>query len=92
MALEDAIVLAELLTENDEWSVAGQAREAIRRPRVEHVRSATDRMSRLAGLPSWLAHSAAPFVGPRAYRATYGPLRTPAAWRPGSAKAAGGRT
>jgi hypothetical protein len=44
-----------------------------------HVQAATDRMSRLAGLPSWLAHSAAPFAGPRAYRATYGPLRTSAA-------------
>jgi 2-polyprenyl-6-methoxyphenol hydroxylase-like FAD-dependent oxidoreductase len=78
MALEDAIVLAGLLADNDDWSMVGQAWEALRRARVDRVQAATDRMSRLAGLPSWLSHSAAPFAGPRAYRATYAPLRTPA--------------
>ena len=78
MALEDAIVLADLMAENDDWSMVGRTWEAVRRPRVELVQAATDRMSRLAGLPSWLSHSAAPFAGPRAYRATYAPLRTPA--------------
>lgn len=79
MALEDAIVLADMLTEHADASAACRAWEAVRRPRVEHVQAATDRMSRLAGLPSWLTHSVAPVAGPRAYRATYGPLRTPPA-------------
>ncbi len=78
MALEDAIVLADLLAKHDDWSVVGQTWEAVRRPRVAHVQAATDRMSRLAALPTWVAHLAAPFAGPRAYRATYGPLRRPA--------------
>jgi 2-polyprenyl-6-methoxyphenol hydroxylase-like FAD-dependent oxidoreductase len=77
MALEDAIVLGDLLAQHDHWSVVGKTWEAVRRPRVEHVQAATDRMSRLAALPSWLSHSVAPFAGPRAYRETYGPLRRP---------------
>ncbi len=48
MALEDAIVLAELLAGSDNWSTVGPAWERVRRPRVEHVQAATDRMSRLA--------------------------------------------
>lgn len=77
MAMEDAIVLAGLLADHRDWSSVGAAWEAARRPRVQHVQEATDRMSRLAGLPSWLMHSFAPLLGPRAFRATYEPLRTP---------------
>ena len=80
MAPEDAIVMADMLAEHDNWSTVGEAREAVRRPRVAHVQAATGRMSRLAGLPSWLAHTAAPFAGPRAYRAAYEPLHVEA-WR-----------
>jgi 2-polyprenyl-6-methoxyphenol hydroxylase-like FAD-dependent oxidoreductase len=78
MAMEDAIVLADLLARSGDWSAVGSAWERERRPRVEHVRAATDRMSRLAGLPSWLSYALAPVMGPRAFRATYLPLRVPA--------------
>ena len=77
MAMEDAIVLADLLAGTDDWSTVGPIWEQVRRPRVEHVQAATDQMSRLAGLPSWLSHPLAPVMGPRAYRAAYRPLRTP---------------
>ena len=77
MAMEDAIALGGLLADHRDWSAVGAAWEAARRPRVQHVQEATDRMSRLAGLPSWLMHSFAPLLGPRAFRATYEPLRTP---------------
>jgi 2-polyprenyl-6-methoxyphenol hydroxylase-like FAD-dependent oxidoreductase len=76
MAMEDAIVLADLLAGTEDWSSVGSAWEQARRPRVEHVQAATDRPSRLAGLPPWLTHALAPLMGPRAYRATYRPLRT----------------
>jgi len=50
MALEDAVVLGELLarTPAEHWTGVGAAFERLRRPRVDHVQSATDRMSRLA--------------------------------------------
>ena len=76
-ALEDALVLAEILGSSSDWTAVGAAWERRRRPRIDHVQAATDRMSRLAGLPDWLSHRLAPFAGPRAYRSTYGPLRDP---------------
>lgn len=78
MALEDALVLGELLaaTPVEGWAGVGAEFERIRRPRVDHVRSATDKMSRLAALPGVLRDLIAPVAGPRNYRAAYGPLRT----------------
>ena len=77
MALEDALVLGELLalTPVERWTVVGPEFERLRRPRVEHVQSATDKMSRLAALPGWLRDMSAPILGPKNYRAAYAPLR-----------------
>jgi 2-polyprenyl-6-methoxyphenol hydroxylase-like FAD-dependent oxidoreductase len=77
MALEDALVLADLLAARDDWTGVGAEFERLRRPRVAHVQAATDRMSRIAGLPCRLRDLVAPVLGPRAYREAYGPLRTP---------------
>lgn len=77
MALEDALVLADLLATSQDWSGVGEQFERVRRPRVEHVQAATDKMSRLARLPGWLRDRAAPTLGPTAYRKAYGPLRQP---------------
>jgi 2-polyprenyl-6-methoxyphenol hydroxylase-like FAD-dependent oxidoreductase len=79
LALEDAIVLADLLAAGDDWSGVGAEFERRRRPRVDHVQAATDKMSRLAALPSRLRDLVAPVLGPRTYRDAYEPLRTPVA-------------
>ncbi|BAU89191.1 FAD-binding monooxygenase [Methylorubrum populi] len=78
LALEDALVLARLLAERSDWTGVGAAYERLRRPRVEHVQQMTDRLSRTARLPDWVRNLLLPVVGPRSYRATYDPLRTPA--------------
>jgi 2-polyprenyl-6-methoxyphenol hydroxylase-like FAD-dependent oxidoreductase len=77
MALEDALVLAELLAIEHDWSLVGQAYERRRRPRVAHVQAMTDRLSRAAGLPTWLRDVTMRYAGPRTYRQTYLPLQTP---------------
>ena len=79
MALEDCLALADLLAARDDWTDVGADFERLRRPRVAHVQAATDRMSRLAGLPIRLRDLVAPALGPRAYRQAYGPLRLPVA-------------
>lgn len=76
MALEDALVLAELLCRTADWSHVGAEFEGRRRPRVEHVRAATDKMSRLVGMPSPIRNVLGPLLGPRGYRDAYGPLHT----------------
>lgn len=77
LALEDAQVLARLLAERTDWNHVGPDFERLRRPRVAHVQRMTDRLSRTARLPDWARKLLLPVIGPRSYRATYGPLRTP---------------
>ena len=78
LALEDAIVSADLLAGRSDWTSVGAEFERLRRPRVTHVQAATDKMSRLAAMPLRLRDLVAPVLGPKAYRQAYGPLRTPA--------------
>lgn len=78
MALEDALVLAEILAHTDDWAGVGTRFERRRRERVTHVQKATDRMARIARLPGWVRDRTAPRIGPRTYRATFEPLRAPA--------------
>jgi 2-polyprenyl-6-methoxyphenol hydroxylase-like FAD-dependent oxidoreductase len=77
LAVEDALVLAELLASHADWTVVGAEFERRRRGRVEHVQAMTDRLSRAASLPGWLRDRLLPFVGPRTYRETYGALKSP---------------
>ncbi|WP_345539011.1 FAD-dependent monooxygenase [Phytohabitans rumicis] len=77
LAVEDALVLAELLATHDDWSRVGPEYERRRRPRVDHVQAMTDRLSKTASMPAWIRDTILPFVGPRTYRETYGPLRSP---------------
>jgi 2-polyprenyl-6-methoxyphenol hydroxylase-like FAD-dependent oxidoreductase len=76
LAMEDALVLADLLAHGD-WDSAGRLYEESRRGRVAHVQAATDRFSRAAGLPIWFRDIVLPVIGPRSYRETYGLLRQP---------------
>ncbi|GJD65531.1 FAD-dependent monooxygenase [Methylobacterium frigidaeris] len=76
LALEDALVLADLLAGADDWRAAGAEYERLRRPRVAHVQAMTDRLSRTARLPGWVRNALLPIIGPRSYQATYAPLRT----------------
>jgi 2-polyprenyl-6-methoxyphenol hydroxylase-like FAD-dependent oxidoreductase len=76
MAAEDALVLAELLAEHDDWDLVGQTYERRRRPRVTHVQSMTDRLSKTAALPIRVRNLLLPRLGPRTFDETYGPLRT----------------
>jgi 2-polyprenyl-6-methoxyphenol hydroxylase-like FAD-dependent oxidoreductase len=77
LAIEDALLLAELLATCEDWDRVGLEYEHRRRPRVEHVVAATDRLSRMAGMPSLLRDALMPLAGPRSYRAAYQPLRAP---------------
>lgn len=74
LALEDALVLAELLAERTDWDRVGTDYEGRRRPRVAHVQRMTDRLSRTARMPDWARNLLLPVLGPRSYRATYTPL------------------
>lgn len=76
LALEDGLVLAELLAGRSDWGGVGAEFEQTRRPRVAHVQAATDKMSRIASLPTWVRDGVGPMLGPRAYRDAYGPLLT----------------
>lgn len=76
LALEDALVLADLLTSTD-WRLAGREFRHRRQARIEHVQAMTDRFARLTTLPAWLRSILATRFGERSYRATYAPLRTP---------------
>jgi 2-polyprenyl-6-methoxyphenol hydroxylase-like FAD-dependent oxidoreductase len=77
LALEDALILSDLLVSHGNWASVGRAYEQNRRPRVGHVQAMTDRMSRAAQLPNGVRNLLMPLVGPRSYNATYGPLRAP---------------
>lgn len=76
-AAEDALVLADLLADEVNWAQAGAEFERRRVPRVKHVQTMTDKLSRAARLPGWVRTAVLPVVGPRSYRETYGPLREP---------------
>lgn len=74
LALEDALVLAELM-DTQSWGAVGASFQQRRSERVGHVQRATDKMARITGMPGFFRDRIAPLAGPKSYRATYGPLR-----------------
>lgn len=77
LALEDALTLAKLIGCGSHWREVAADYERLRRTRVEHVQAMTDRMSKAARLPTALRNLLLPFMGPRSYMETYGPLKAP---------------
>lgn len=75
LAFEDAAALGAILADGADWTGAGARFDAARRARVAHVQAMTDKMSKAARLPAFLRNVLLPFVGPKNYVATYGPLR-----------------
>lgn len=75
LGIEDAIILGGAIVEAPNVTTAIEMYEARRRPRVAHVQKMTDDMSRAAKLPPFVRNLLLPFVGPKKYQKTYGPLR-----------------
>ena len=75
LAMEDALVLAGMVAATDDLMTIGRRFEQARQVRVAHVQAATDRLSKTARLPYGLRRLMMPFIVPRSYRATYGPLK-----------------
>lgn len=75
LAMEDALVLAQIVDGTDDITTIGRRFEQARQPRAAHVQAMTDRLSKAARLPHRLRSLIMPFVTPRSYRATYGPLK-----------------
>jgi len=76
LAMEDAIVLAQVVAEADDDTRIGPRFEQLRQARVAHVQAMTDRLSKAARLPHALRTLLMPFITPRSYEGTYGPLKT----------------
>lgn len=75
LGLEDALCLGGLITTRGAVPAALAEFEAVRRPRVAHVQRMTDAMSKAAKLPPLVRRLLLPFVGPKKYQQTYGPLK-----------------
>lgn len=75
LAMEDALVFADLVAKEGAGPTIGQRFEALRRSRVDHVQAMTDRLSKAARLPHTLRSLLMPFITPRSYAATYEPLK-----------------
>ena len=75
MAVEDALVLTEILTAASTIAFALQAFEERRRPRTEWVRSATHRRGRSRNLPSPLRNLEMRRFGEKLFHISNRPLR-----------------
>jgi 2-polyprenyl-6-methoxyphenol hydroxylase-like FAD-dependent oxidoreductase len=74
MAIEDALVLAECLSEQPSIGAALSAYEARRRPRVDWVQATTHRRDRIRHLHPALRNGLLRTFGKHVYRRHYRPL------------------
>jgi 2-polyprenyl-6-methoxyphenol hydroxylase-like FAD-dependent oxidoreductase len=77
LAMEDALVLSELLTSGSDPEWATQAFEERRRPRVEWVREHTERQASLLRLPFAVRNLSARLIGRRLWERSFSLLRSP---------------
>lgn len=77
MAFEDALVLADLLSQTGAASDVVPAFAARRSARVARVRQQTDRRDRLRSLPPFVRDALLRLLSQRIYRANYRPLLAP---------------
>ena len=75
MALEDALVLAELLTQGQSVDEALTGYVARREARVAWVQEQTHRRDRTRNLPATVRNITLRLAGERIFRSNYGPLR-----------------
>ena len=75
LAMEDALVLAQLASETDDMASIGSRFEQARQPRGAHVQAMTDKLSKAARLPHALRTLLMPFITPKSYVNTYEPLK-----------------
>jgi FAD-dependent urate hydroxylase len=77
MAVEDALVLSGLLTDERALADALRAYEGRRRERVEWMQEQTHRRDRTRSLPQPVVKLVLRFAGERIFRSNYDPLREP---------------
>jgi 2-polyprenyl-6-methoxyphenol hydroxylase-like FAD-dependent oxidoreductase len=77
MAVEDALVLAELLTADQPVDQALAGYEQRRKARVEFVQEQTHRRDRTRSLPPAVRNLTLRLAAERIFRSNYGPLRDP---------------
>jgi len=75
LALEDALVLAELFATSDDALDVGEEFTRLRKNRIRHVQTMTDRASRISTLPIALRNILMRYAGRLSYINTYKPLR-----------------
>lgn len=77
MAFEDALVLADLLTRDGDVPAAIEGFVRRRGPRIQWVRSQTDRRDRMRRLPPVLRNTVLRLLWPQIYAGNYRPLLGP---------------
>ncbi|CAN5396410.1 FAD-dependent oxidoreductase [soil metagenome] len=77
LAMEDALVLADLLAAGPSWDKATKLFEQRRRPRIAWVQQHTDRQAKLANLPPLTRRISGKLVGARLWQNSFAPLRDP---------------
>jgi 2-polyprenyl-6-methoxyphenol hydroxylase-like FAD-dependent oxidoreductase len=77
LAMEDALVLSELIATEHDPKTVGNRFEERRRPRVEWVRAHTERQARLLHLPYPIRNLAASIAGRRLWHRSFSLLRHP---------------